>query len=84
MMGPMTNNTTLTAETITTAQIEALATESAEAGDLAQHAICKLALYGQAGIHREALTDAGLAAIEGMTRTEAREACADAINAGQG
>ena len=44
MMGPMTNNTTLTAETITTAQIKALRSEAQAAGDYAQVDICDRAL----------------------------------------
>lgn len=40
----MTNNTTLTAETITTSQIRALRTEAAEHGDTEQVDICNHAL----------------------------------------
>jgi len=138
-MGPMTNNTTLTAETITTAQIKALMAEQSEAGDYAQEWLCLRATaahkqaghggYGDRAVilsgwkaleyarayaaspglviskyadpiesSRAGLTlaeaeqiakeDPGLIWIEdGITdadRMEAREACADAINAGQG
>jgi hypothetical protein len=80
---PMPNNTTLTAETITTAQIKALRAEAEAAGDRAQVDLCDLALAA----HETADAQGGdLIGPDGAiwTRTEAREACADAINAGQG
>mgnify|MGYP001015608157 CR=1 FL=1 len=79
----MPNNTTLTAETITTAQIKALRAEAEAAGDRAQVDLCDLALAA----HETADAQGGdLIGPDGAiwTRTEAREACADAINAGQG
>ncbi len=79
----MTNNTTITAETITTAQIKALRAEAEAAGDRAQVDLCDLALAA----HETADAQGGdLIGPDGAiwTRTEAREACADAINAGQG
>jgi len=68
----MTNNTTLTAETITTAQIRALRTEAQEAGDTEQVSICNHALDTAESHNRSWTVD------------EARQLCADAINAGQG
>ena len=79
----MTNNTTITAETITTAQIKALRAEAEAAGDRAQVDLCDLALAA----HETADAQGGdLIGPDGAiwTRTEAREACADAIHAGQG
>lgn len=79
----MPNNTTLTAETIATAQIKALRAEAEAAGDRAQVDLCDLALAA----HETADAQGGdLIGPDGAiwTRTEAREACADAINAGQG
>jgi len=76
-------NNTLTAETITTAQIKALRAEAEAAGDRAQVDLCDLALAA----HETADAQGGdLIGPDGAiwTRTEAREACADAINAGQG
>lgn len=72
MIGPMTNNTTLTADTITTAQIRALRTEALAAGDHAQVDICDSALNLRAN------------GAEAAGETWAAKACADAINAGQG
>jgi len=65
----MTNNTMLTAETITTAQIRALRTEAMEAGDYAQVDICDRALNLRAN------------GAEAAGETWAAEACAEAINA---
>ena len=67
-----TNNTTITAETITTAQIRALRTEAAEHGDTEQVDICNHAL------------DASETRNRTWTVEQARALCADAINAGQG
>jgi len=79
----MTNNTTLTAETITTAQIKALRAEAESAGDRAQVDLCDLALAAHETVDAQG---GDLIGPDGAiwTRTEAREACADAINAGQG
>lgn len=68
----MTNNTTLTAETITTAQIKALRAEAQEHGDTEQVSICNHALDTAESRNRS------------WTVEEARQLCADAINAGQG
>jgi hypothetical protein len=79
----MPNNTTLTAETITTAQIKALRAEAEAAGDRAQVDLCDLALAA----HETADAQGGdLIGPDGAiwTRTEAREACAGALNAGGG
>ena len=65
----MPNTNTLTAETVTTAQIRALRDEAGVAGDLEQVEICDIAL-GKPDQYR--------------TLDDARELCADAINAGQG
>lgn len=71
----------MTATAITAAQIEALATESAEAGDLAMVAICKVALYGRDGIDRSlvAATDAEWSEAIALGRRGAREWCAEVI-----
>ena len=63
----MTTKTPLTADTITTAQIRALKTEAATAGDDAMVATCRLALGLVEGANRGAEEDA-------------RQSCADAIN----
>jgi hypothetical protein len=68
----MTNNTTITAETITAAQIKALRSEAQEAGDTEQVSICNHALDTAESRNRSWTVD------------EARQLCADAINAGQG
>ena len=72
---------TLTADTITAAQIRALRDEATAAGDEEQAAWCDAALadYGA----DECVTILYPLALEGrqVTLTEAREACADAINA---
>lgn len=66
----MTNtNNTLTAETITSAQIRALRTEAHEAGDTEQVSICNHALDTAESHNRSWTVD------------EARELCAAAINA---
>lgn len=69
----------LTADTITTAQISALHAEAMRAGDYAMADICDVAL-----VSRETTDDLGGTLRDGrgneLTRTDAREACADAIN----
>lgn len=71
----------LTAETITTAQIRALRTEAATAGDLEQVEICDLALSGSSIRHLSIRgADGRVVSVE----EDCRELCADAINAGQG
>ena len=64
--------TALTAETITHDQIRALRTEAAAAGDTEQVSVCNHAIDTTESRNRS------------WTAEEAREACADAINAGQG
>lgn len=81
MMGFMTNNTTLTAETITAAQIRALRNEAQAAGDYAQVDICDRALADDDSTTDQ---DGNEVARADLSRTDARAECADAINAGQG
>lgn len=79
----MTTTLEITADTITTEQIKALREEALAAGDRAQVDLCDVALAA----HETADAEGGeLRGPDGeiWTRTEAREACADAINAGQG
>ena len=64
--------TNLTAATITTAQIRALRAEAHEAGDTEQVEICDTALNLRSN------------GAEAAGETWAAEACAGAINAGQG
>lgn len=70
----------LTADTITTAQISALKTEAEAAGDTYQADICGIALA-----YTETANEIGADLVgpdgEIWTRTEARENCAEAINA---
>lgn len=77
----MPNNTNaVTAETITTAQIKALREEAYAAGDYAEADICALALAA----HETADSEGGdLIGPDGKvwTRTMARAALADTINA---
>lgn len=72
---------TLTAETITTAQIRALRNEAQAAGDYAQVDICDRALAADDSTTDQ---DGNEVARADLNREDAREACADAINAGQG
>ena len=70
-------------DTVTDEQIKALREEALAAGDRAQVDLCDVALAA----HETADAEGGeLRGPDGeiWTRTEAREACADAINAGQG
>jgi len=74
---------TVTADTISRAQIKALREEARAAGDTRQVDYCDLALAA----HETASEDgADLVDPFGspITRTEARQVCADAINSGQG
>ena len=80
MIGPMTN-TTLTAETITTAQIKALRSEAMAAGDYAQVDICDRALAADDSTTDQ---DGNTVARADLSREDARAECADAISAGQG
>ena len=75
------NNTTITAETITTAQIRALRTEAAAAGDFEQVEICDVAL-SRAPVRTLSVIGADGARVD--VEEDCRELCADAINAGQG
>lgn len=76
----MTNSTeTMTADTVTATQIRALREEALAHGDQRQVDICDMALAS----HETADEIGGdLVGPEGdvWTRTQAREACADAIN----
>lgn len=65
---------------ITTAQIQALRTEAAEAGDLAMVAICDVAIYGvSADLERIAATPAEWAAAIELGKRGARARCAEVI-----
>lgn len=76
----MTNNTTLTAATITTAQIRALRNEAATAGDLSMVETCDLALSPSPVRTLSLLVNGETVHVE----EDYRALCADAINAGQG
>ena len=75
----MTNNTTLTAETITTAQIRALRNEAEKAGDYAQVDICDRALTREIDGTQD--QDGNEVARADLSVADARELCADAVNA---
>ena len=81
MMGFMTNNTTLTAETITTAQIRALRNEAQAAGDLAMVETCDIAMSKSPTRLHSIM--GGNGQVIGIIE-DCRATCADAINAGQG
>lgn len=76
----MTNNTMLTAETITTAQIRTLRNEAVAAGDYAQVDICDRALATDDSTTDQ---DGNEVARADLSREDARAECADVINAGQ-
>ena len=73
----------VTADTITTAQIRALRTEAESAGDAWQVDLCDIALASHDTCNSDGTPLIGPCGGQ-TTRTEAREACAEAINAGQG
>mgnify|MGYP006931613400 CR=1 FL=1 len=74
----MTNTATLTAETITTAQIRALRREAEAAGDYAQIDICDRALASDDTTTDQ---DGNTVARADLSREDARAECAEAINA---
>ena len=79
MMGMTTNTTTITAETITNAQIRALRNEAEKAGDYAQVDICDRALTREIDGTQD--QDGNEVARADLSVADARELCADAVNA---
>jgi hypothetical protein len=74
--------TTLTAQTISFAQIRSLRSEAIAASDGDRTAICDLALDGSVDVDDyTTLTRAGASRLRTMTRDEAYAECAQAINA---